>query len=155
MSVRVSARCPGAPLSDRKKSHNSCFRSTFIQLRVQFQFYLSLFVICGQSGWRKRLSAARRCVQTRGVKCLLSQGFIKFSCPSRKSRRSVLHLERKTNRNLSSDLWSPARCPDRGEKTQDVQIHTVKRQLWPSYSYHSQHGKTFIAFNPTFRSLMG
>lgn len=93
---------------------------------------LSLFICnCGQSRWRKRdrerIRAAfrqRGGAHRRGVECLLSQGFIQFSCPSRKTRRSVLHLERKTNKNLSSDLWSPARCPDRGGKTQDVQIHS-------------------------------
>lgn len=130
----VPGRCAlhaDAPLSDRKKCHSSSFSSTFHQLRVQDQFYLLLFVIVvspdGENKTVRGSGAAFRQhgrAPRRGVECLLSQGFIQFSCPFRKTRRSVLHLERKTNKNLSSDLWSPARCPDRGGKTQDVQIHS-------------------------------
>lgn len=70
---------------------------------------------------------------------------------------SALHLERKTNRiyRLIYGVQLVALTAEGKHRTFESTVDTVKRHLWPSYSYHSQHRETFIAFNPTFQSLMG
>lgn len=140
------------------KSDTIHFNSTFQQLRVQFHFYLFLYaIVVSPDGENKtdpgRFPAARRCAKTRGVKCLLSQGFYTVQLPPpEKPVGPSCTLKGKPTKiyRLIYGVQLGAATAEEKHRTFKSTVDTVKRHLWPSYSYHSQHGKTFIAFNPTF-----
>lgn len=81
--------------------------------------------------------------------------FVQSVVYSSSPRRSV-YLERKTNKIYR--LIYGARCSDRGGKTQRAEIHSghcEKASVAELFLSQPTWKKTFIAFNPTFHSLMG